>query len=150
MILRKTLLGVGILLMLSCSAYPQDSFYDKIPLRQLRKDFRQVSVVAGVRILDAKVADEIGDEQHGYYLYLVRAQVLESFKGKVGRGQAVEFYAQVEKPLPFRQGEWIVFLEGSNNSLNNKWSLFELENSSVPYSKRFIGKLRKIKSTSER
>ncbi len=47
-------------------------------------------------------------------------------------------------------GEKIVFLQRSQHSLSGRWSLFVLENSSLPPLKKIVANMRKIKYTNGR
>ena len=142
--MRKLFLAACICLTLSSSAYTQND--DSYPtLKQLRGDYRSVSVVAHVEIQNTEIADTLG----GYHLYAVYCQVLEPFKGRLKRGQPLKFYMQAERGYDISKyrGGWIVFLNRSRNSLDHKLSLFALENSGVPYSKEIIARMRRIKSS---
>jgi hypothetical protein len=118
----------------------------------LRNDYNQVSTVARVRILNAKVVDMIGNERSGYYLYSIRSQVIEPLKGRIKKRQPLEFYLVLEKgaDINWFLGEKIVFLDRSDNSPDKKMSLFALENSTLPASKQTIARLRNIKNRSRR
>jgi len=130
----------------SLTASAQESLDDR-PLSSLRGDYNQVGIVARVKVKEVKFA---APDVHP--LYLLRSEVIEPFKGKLRRGQVLEFYLAVEEGFDVntRLGDWIVFLEGSSNTPDKKWGWFVLENSSLPYSKQIVAKLRKIKSASVR
>lgn len=151
--LEKLFLG---LIVLSCTIlcpgsnfrneFTQESSDDP-PFSNLRSDYHQVGIVARVKVKEVKfVAPDI------HLLYILRGEVIEPFKGKLRRGQAIEFYLFVEEGFDVnsRLGDWIVFLERSSNTPDKKWGWFALENSSLPYSQRLASKLRRIKNANRR
>jgi hypothetical protein len=79
--------------------------------------------------------------------------VIEPFKGKFRKGQTIEFYHGAEKG--FRKdlflGDKIVFLFRNFVREEKRWVYAVLENSTLPYTKDRVLKLRKIKySTRQR
>ena len=142
MIMRKILLPIIFLFTLTGSVLAQES-WDGPSLSYLRSDYNQVGIVARVKVRSVKLA---APDIHP--LYLLRSEIIEPFKGNVKRGQPLEFYLAVEEDFNVnsRLGDWIVFLEGSANTPNKKWGWFVLENSSLPYSKKIVSKMRKIKN----
>jgi hypothetical protein len=146
MMMRKILLSNFMLLVFFGGAFAQESFDDP-PLSRLKSDYGQVGVVARVKVKSVKaVAPDI------HPLYLLRGEVVETFKGRFRRGQALEFYLAVEEGFDInsRLGDWLVFLEGSSNTPDKRWGWFALENSSLPYSKRVVSRLRRIKNSKSR
>jgi len=146
MIMKKLLLITFALTALASPAFAQDDPNDR-PLQSLRGDYNQVGVVAHVKVSDVKLA-----APGAHQLYLLRGVVVEPFKGKSKRGQKIEFYMAVEEGFDAnsRLGDWVVFLEGSSNTPDNKPGWFTLENSSTPYSKNVVSKMRRIKSATRR
>jgi hypothetical protein len=140
--MRKILLISFIMLVFSSGAFAQESLYTP-PLSQLKSDYNQVGVVARVKVKTVKFA---APDIHP--LYVLRGEVIEPFKGKLRRGQMLEFYLSVEEGFNANShlGDWVVFLEGSSNTPDKKWGWFVLENSSLPYSQRLVSKLRRIKN----
>ena len=127
-------------------ALAQDDPNDR-PLQSLRSDYNQVGVVAHVKVNNVKLA-----APGAHQLYLLEADVVEPFKGRVRRGQRLHFYMAVEEGFNInsRLGEWVVFLEESRNTPNGKRGWFTLENSSMPYSTNVIAKVRRIRHASRR
>lgn len=115
------------------------------PLQQLRNDYNQVSVVAHVRVLDAKVIDKVGE----HVLYAMNCQVVELLKGDAERGQSLRFHTDAEEGSEVESflGEKIVFLNESTDEQTKKSTLSSLENSTLPYSEEAISKLREIKTS---
>lgn len=143
--MRRLFLTACLCLTLSYSAYAQSSYPS---VGQLKGDYKSVPVVAHVEIQNTELVDTLGE----HYLYAVYGRVVEPLKGNVKRGQALKFYVQVDKGYDMGQhhGGRIVFLNRSINGLDKKSSLFELENSSVPYSRKIIDTMRRIKSLSKK
>ncbi|HEY2962247.1 MAG TPA: hypothetical protein VGJ37_07510 [Pyrinomonadaceae bacterium] len=133
-----------ILLLLPLGSWAQDD--DDWPsLSYLRSDYKAVSVVAHVRIQHAEITGRIG----GYENWAIRAEVLEPFKGKFKKGDVIEYMHGAE--AGFKQeyftGEKIVFLLAETDK-DRKLHYSVLENSTLPYTKTRVAKLRTIKRTS--
>jgi hypothetical protein len=146
MFMRIILLPTIILFLITGSAPAQESG-DSPPLSSLKSDYSQVGIVARVKVKSVKFA-----APSVHPLYLLQSEIIEPFKGKIKRGQALEFYLAVEEDFDVnsRLGDWVVFLEGSSHSPAKKWGWFALENSSLPYSRNLVAKLRKIKNANAR
>lgn len=134
------LLGVPVI------ARAQDN--DNWPsLSYLRSDYRQVAVVAHVRVREAEIVKTIG----GYEDWHLVGEVIEPFKGKFRKGQLVEYYLGAEKG--FRKeillGEKIVFLFRNFVQEEKRWVLAVLENSTLPYTEDRVRKLRKIQHSTK-
>jgi hypothetical protein len=132
------------LLLLPLGSWAQDD--DDWPsLSYLRSDYKAVSVVAHVRIQHAEITGRIG----GYENWAIRAEVLEPFKGKFKKGDVIEYMHGAE--AGFKQeyftGEKIVFLLAETDK-DRKLHYSVLENSTLPYTKTRVAKLRTIKRTS--
>ena len=83
---RTMILCFAVLLTVPVLARAQDG--DDWPsLSYLRSDYRQVAVVAHVRIREAEIVKTIG----GYEDWHLVGDVLEPFKGKFRKGQTVEY-----------------------------------------------------------
>jgi hypothetical protein len=100
--------------------------------RWLRSDLKSAHVSAFVNVTQFSVADSIGGGNcetnvgGGYCLYLLKAEIKESFKGK-SETKSLEFYTSAETEYPKKHllGEKIVFLvRGENGRLSS------IENSS--------------------
>jgi hypothetical protein len=112
------------------------------PLDYLRNDYRSGAVVAHVRTRDAGIIKKIG----GYEEWHVVCEVVEPFKGKIGRGDQIEYYHTAEAGLgkEWFTGEKIIFLQRHYYRPEKKWIYAALENSTLPYTKDRVEKLRLI------
>ena len=133
-VLLKILL---VLLVVPVCVFAQDD--DEWPsLSYLRSDYKAVAVVAHIRIKEAEVTNRI----IGYENWRIRAEVIESFKGKFKKGDVIEYFHGAE--AGFKQeyftGDKIVFL------LAERGRYSVLENSTLPYTKNRAAKLRLIRS----
>jgi len=111
-------------------------------LSYLRSDYKAVSAVAHVRIDQAEITSRVG----GYENWKVNAVVLESFKGRFKKGDAIEYFHGAEAGLKREHftGEKIVFLLAETDQ-DRKLHYSVLENSTLPYTKGRVAKLRLIK-----
>jgi hypothetical protein len=111
-------------------------------LSYLRSDYKAVAVVAHIRIEQAEITARVG----GYENWKIRAVVLEPFKGKFRKGDAIEYFHGAE--AGFKQeyftGEKIVFLLAETDR-DRKLHYAVLENSTLPYTKDRVRKLRLIR-----
>src|ERR1044072_3557907 len=133
-----------LLLVLPFGSTVQDD--DSWPsLSYLRQDYKSVAVVAHIRIEQAVITNRVG----GYENWKINAVVLESFKGKFRKGDAIEYVHGAE--AGFKQeyftGEKIVFLLAERDR-DRKLYYAVLENSTLPYTKDRITKLRLIRKSS--
>jgi hypothetical protein len=137
----KLLLKILIVLMIVpvCVA-AQDN--DEWPsLSYLRSDYKAVAVVAHVRVKEAEITNRIV----GYENWRIRAEVIEAFKGKFRKGDAIEFMHGAEagfKKETF-MGEKIVFLLAEREGQRRYYAV--LENSTLPYTEARVKKLRMIR-----
>ena len=141
----KTVLRASILVFLlpfSCSAQDDESWPS---LSYLRNDYRSVSVVAHVLIRDAEITGRVG----GYENWKVTSEVLESFKGRLRKGDVIEYFQGAEAGLKkeYFKGEKIVFLLADHNVEKNTIRYSVLENSTLPYTADRARKLRTIKKS---
>jgi hypothetical protein len=111
-------------------------------LDYLRKDYRSASVVVHMRTHEAEIVKKVG----GYEDWRVVCEVVEPFKGKFGRGEQIEYYHTAEAGLrkEWFTGEKIVFLLRHYYKPEKKWVYSAVENSTLPYIKDRIEKLRLI------
>ena len=111
------------------------------PLNYLRSDYKQVAVVAHVRIKEAEITNRI----IGYENWRVRGEVIESFKGKFKKGDAIEYLHGAEAGFKkeFFTGEKIVFLLAEREKGRRYYAV--LENSTLPYKETTVRKLRVIR-----
>ena len=130
-----------VLLVLPVCVFAQDDD-EWPPLSYLRSDYKAVSVVAHIRIKEAEITNRI----IGYENWRIRAEVLESFKGKFKKGDALEYLHGAE--AGFKQqyftGEKIVFLLVERDR-ERKVRYVVLENSTLPYTEHSVKKLRVIR-----
>ena len=123
-----------------CVAAQDDD--DWPPLNYLRSDYKAVAVVAHIRVKEAEITNRIV----GYENWRIRGEVIESFKGKFKKGDAIEFMHGAE--AGFKQetfmGEKIVFLLAERER-DGKVRYSVLENSTLPYTESRAKKLRRIK-----
>jgi hypothetical protein len=104
------------------------------PLNYLRSDYKQVAVVAHIRIKEAEITNRI----IGYENWRIRGEVIESFKGKFKKGDAKAGFKK-----EFFTGEKIVFLLAEREKGRRYYAV--LENSTLPYKDATIKKLRMIR-----
>ena len=139
----KLLIRVCCLLLFlpTCLAAQDDEWP---PLSYLRSDYKAVSVVAHIRIEQAEITNRIG----GYENWKINAVVLESFKGKFKKGDALEYLHGAEAGFKreYFTGEKIVFLLAERNP-DRKLYYAVLENSTLPYTKHSVRKLRQIRKS---
>ena len=112
------------------------------PLSYLRNDYKSVAVVAHIRIEHAEITNRVG----GYENWKINAVVLESFKGRFKEGNAIEYFHGAEagfKPEYFT-GEKIVFLLAESDPERKRYYAV-LENSTLPWTKDRVAKLRLIR-----
>ena len=129
-----------VLLVLPVCVFAQDDD-EWPPLSYLRSDYKAVAVVAHIRIKEAEITSRI----IGYENWRIRAEVIESFKGKFKKGDAIEYMHGAE--AGFKQtyftGEKIVFLLAEREGARKYYAV--LENSTLPYKEATVKKLRMIR-----
>jgi hypothetical protein len=129
-----------VMLVLPACVYAQDD--EEWPsLSYLRSDYKAVAVVAHIRIREAEITNRI----IGYENWRIHAEVIESFKGKFKKGDAIEYFHGAE--AGFKQeyftGEKIVFLLAEREGARRYYAV--LENSTLPYTADRVKKLRLIR-----
>lgn len=142
--MKKLLLATCLLITLSLSALGQNEPYTT-PLSRLKGDYNQVAIVAHVKIKNIRFA---ADDIHP--LYVVDSEIVEPFKGRMRRGQQLEFYFHAEEGFDVNQligKRWVIFLEGRHPVTPGGKVWYELENSKLPPSQINIARLRRIKSS---
>ena len=102
-------------------------------------------VVAHIRIEQAEITSRIG----GYENWKINGVVLESFKGKFKKGDAIEYVHGAEAGFKreYFTGEKIVFLLAERDP-DRKLYYAVLENSTLSHTKDTIRKLRLIRKSS--
>lgn len=115
------------------------------PLGYLRNDYREVAVVAHVRVRRAEITGRVG----GYENWRVSAEVLEAFKGRPRRGDRVEYFHGAEAGLrrEYFDGEKIVFLLAGRDAQTRALRYSVLENSTLPHTAGRVRKLRTIRNS---
>ncbi len=135
-----------MLLVLPSCVYAQDD--DNWPsLSYLRQDYRSVAIVAHIRIEEAEITSRVG----GYENWKINAVVIESFKGKLKKGDVFTYFHGAEAGFKreYFSGEKIVFLlaeRGQDRTIHYA----VLENSTLPPNPDRIKKLRLIKKSASR
>lgn len=112
-------------------------------LSYLRNDYRAVAVVAHVRIREAEITGRVG----GYENWKIVGEVLESFKGKLRKGDVIEYFHGAEAGLKkeYFNGEKIVFLLADYDADKKTLRYSVLENSTLAYTADRVRKLRMIR-----
>ena len=134
-------LSVVLLVLPACLAAQEDEWP---PLSYLRSDYKAVAVVAHIRIEQAVITNRVG----GYENWKINAVVLESFKGKFKKGDAIEYVHGAEAGFKreYFTGEKIVFLLAERDPDRKRYYAV-LENSTLPYTKHSVTKLRIIRKS---
>lgn len=131
---------VLVVLVLPGCVFAQDDEWPS--LSYLRSDYKAVAVVAHIRIEQAEITNRVG----GYENWKISAVVLEPFKGKFKKGDVIEYFHGAE--AGFKQeyftGEKIVFLLAERGR-DRKLRYAVLENSTLPFNKDRVRKLRLIR-----
>jgi hypothetical protein len=129
-----------VLLAAPLAVFAQDDD-DWPPLSYLRSDYKEVAVVAHIRIKEAEITNRI----IGYENWRIRAEVIESFKGKFKKGDAIEYMHGAEAGFKKEHftGEKIVFLLSEREGQRRYYAV--LENSTLPYREVTVKKLRVIR-----
>jgi hypothetical protein len=144
----KTVIRVGILILLLPFSAPAQREDNWPPLSYLRNDYRSVSVVAHVRIREAEITGRIG----GYENWKVVCEVIESFKGRFRKGNVIEYFQGAEAGLQkeYFNGEKVIFLLVDHDDAKNLSRYSVLENSTLPYTADRVRKLRMLKRSHAR
>ena len=114
------------------------------PLSYLRQDYKSVAVVAHIRIEHAEITSRVG----GYENWKINALVLESFKGRFKKGDTIEYFHGAEAGFKqeYFSGEKIIFLLAESDRERKRYYAV-LENSTLPYTKDRVTKLRRIRKS---
>ena len=137
----KLLLSASIVLLMLPAAVSAQEDDDWPPLSYLRGDYKAVAVVLHIRIERAEITSRI----IGYENWTINAVVLESFKGKFKKGDAIEYMHGAEAGFKkeYFTGEKIVFLLAEREGDRKYYAV--LENSTLPYNEDRVKKLRVIR-----
>ena len=113
-------------------------------LSYLKHDYKSVQVVAHIRIEHAEITGRVG----GYENWKINGVVIESFKGRFKKGDPIEYLHGAE--AGFKQeyftGEKLVFLLAETDPARKRYYAV-LENSTLPYTKDRVAKLRLIRKS---
>lgn len=142
--MRSIIKVIAFVLLLPLYASAQDD--ENWPsLSYLRSDYKSVSAVAHIRIREAEITGRVG----GYENWRVSGEVLESFKGRFRKGDSIEYFHGAEAGLKrdYFTGEKIVFLLAEYDKEKKALRYSVLENSTLPYTKDRVRKLRVIKKS---
>src|ERR1044072_6604902 len=137
----KLLLKILIVLLAAPVAVFAQDDDDWPPLSYLRSACKPVAVVAYVRLKEAEITNRI----IAYAYWRIRAEVIESFKGKFKKGDAIEYMHGAEAGFKkeYFTGEKIVFLLAEREGDRKYYAV--LENSTLPYTEDRVKKLRVIR-----
>lgn len=141
---KKLFKLIACVLLLPALAPAQDA--DEWPtLGYLRSDYREVAVVAHVRVREAEITGRIG----GYENWRVSAEVLEDFKGRPRKGDVIVYFHGAEAGLrrEYFDGEKIVFLLAERDAETRALRYSVLENSTLPHTAGRARKLRAIRKS---
>lgn len=118
------------------------------PFDLLKHDYKEVALVAHVRVEKAETVDSIP----GYDKNRLSGEVVEPFKGALKKGQKIEFYSIADTGYPVENylGEKIAFLNKQFDEKRKQHDFVVLENSLVKASTKVIANMRKIKSPRRR
>lgn len=132
-----------VLLVLPVFALAQDD-EEWPPLSYLRSDYKEVSVVAHIRIQQAEITNRI----IGYENWSIKAEVLEPFKGKFKKGDVIDYVHGAEAGFKkeYFTGEKIVFLLAERDQ-DRKRIYVVLENSTLSHTPDRVRKLRLIRKS---
>ncbi len=111
----------------------------------IASDYRQVTIVAHVKILKTERVEKIG----GYLIYRVTTDIVELFKGKFPSDVHFVFYMQIEEGynMDQYQGEKIVFVSLHDNDEATEYHA--LENSDREPTPKVISILRSLKRSTK-
>ena len=114
-------------------------------LSYLRNDYKSVSVVAHILIREAEIVGRVG----GYENWRVKADVLESFKGRFQKGDSIEYFHGAEAGLnkQYFAGEKLVFLLAERDKEKKTVRYSVLENSTLPPTNDRIKKLKALEKS---
>lgn len=142
----KTLLKViACALLLPAGMAAQGGDEEWPPLSYLRNDYREVAVVAHVRVRQAEITGRIG----GYENWRVEVEVLEAFKGRPRKGDMIEYFHGAEAGLrrEYFNGEKLVFLLAERDAQTRALRYSVLENSTLPHTAGRVRKLQTIRKS---
>lgn len=114
----------------------------------LKKDFKDVKVVAHIQIEQVEIVEEFGKPSTGagYTSYKFTGKIIEPFKGKLKKGETVIYYSVIEGQPPKERlmRNYVRFLEIYKTKTGRK-NFSELENSAREASEENLSLLRKFR-----
>lgn len=112
-------------------------------LSYLKNDYKVVSVVAHIRIDRAEITGRVG----GYENWKVTGVVIESFKGRIKKGDRIIYFHGAEAGLKreYFNEEKIVFLLAEREPKTSEIRYSVLENSTLKSNPDRVSKLRLIR-----
>jgi hypothetical protein len=136
-------IAIVLLILPACVLAQDDEEWPS--LSYLKSDYKAVSVVVHIRIQQAEITSRI----IGYENWSIRAEVLESFKGKFKKGDVIDYVHGAEAGFKkeYFTGEKIVFLLAERDQ-DRKLFYAVLENSTLPHTEDRVRKLRLIRQSS--
>ena len=139
----KTLVKMSLLVLLLPLSSPAQHEESWPSLSYLRSDYRSVSVVAHVVVRKAEITGRVG----GYENWKIAAEVLEPFKGRIRKGDIIEYFHGAEAGLKkeYFNGEKIIFLLVDFDVEKKTQRYSVLENSTLPHAADRARKLRMIR-----
>ncbi len=142
---RATVAATLVLSLLPFYCAAQDQNDDWPPLSYLKADYKSVAVVAHVLIRHAEISGQIP----GYENWRITAEVLEPFKGKLSKGDLIEYFHGAEAGVKkeYFTGEKIVFLLTDHDNEQKALKYSVLENSTLTPAEQVLRKLRIIRKS---
>lgn len=142
-------LFTSVFIILLVFVYPAFSqTHEEEMLNILKQDFKQVNVVANVEIEKVEIDGEWKTQNNsiGYTMYRSTGRIIESFKGKLKKGEPVVFYSFIEgqPPAESLKRNYVRFLNYRKND-NGQKRLLELENSGAETNEKNLLILRKLR-----
>ncbi len=145
--MMKLLFAALLLIFLfSVTVFAQDEQWP--PVNYLRHDYNSAKVVARVHVREAEIVNRIV----GYEDWRIVCDVIETFKGKLSKGQELIYYHGAEAGFKKELflGDKIVFLIRNFHEKDRQWVYAVIENSTLPYNEDRGRKLRTIARSTNR
>lgn len=135
-----------LIFLFSVTVFAQDEQWP--PVNYLRHDYNSAKVVARVHVREAEIVNRIV----GYEDWRIVCDVIETFKGKLSKGQELIYYHGAEAGFKKELflGDKIVFLIRNFHEKDRQWVYAVIENSTLPYNEDRGRKLRTIARSTNR
>lgn len=139
----KTIFLVVLFLLFLSTAVGAQTDDNWPSLKYLRSDYQSVRLVAHVRIREAEIVNRIP----GYDNWKISAEIVEPFKGKLRKGEMIQYFHSAEAPSKkeFFTGEKLVFLLAEYDTEKKELRYSVLENSTLAPNPIRLQKLRTIR-----